>query len=93
MNKEIKPDERLLVISADIGQAAEKQALLTIKNLINLEKNNTLEQYVVKKRPMVISLGSKNAIFTYKNITFYGFIPAIMKKLIEFKTLFRYRNL
>ncbi|MBS3172328.1 FAD-dependent oxidoreductase [Candidatus Woesearchaeota archaeon] len=75
------------------AQAAEKQALLTIKNLINLEKNNTLEKYVVKKRPMVISLGSKNAIFTYKNITFYGFIPAIMKKLIEFKTLFRYRNL
>ena len=26
LNKEIKPDERLLVISADIGQAAEKQA-------------------------------------------------------------------
>ncbi len=26
LNKEIKPDERLLVVSADIGQAAEKQA-------------------------------------------------------------------
>lgn len=26
LNKEIKPDERLLVISADIGQAAQKQA-------------------------------------------------------------------
>ncbi|MEK6934266.1 MAG: signal recognition particle receptor subunit alpha [Nanoarchaeota archaeon] len=26
LNKEIKPDERLLIISADIGQAAEKQA-------------------------------------------------------------------
>ncbi|MBI2498954.1 signal recognition particle protein [Candidatus Woesearchaeota archaeon] len=26
LNKEIKPDERILVISADIGQAAEKQA-------------------------------------------------------------------
>jgi signal recognition particle subunit SRP54 len=32
LNKEIKPDERLLIISADIGQAAQKQAELFHKS-------------------------------------------------------------
>jgi len=72
------------------AQSSEKQALLTIKNIVALEKNKPLSNYKIKQRPIIISLGKNKALFIYKNFIFSGFIPGLMKKVIEYKTLKRY---
>ncbi|MEK6926779.1 MAG: FAD-dependent oxidoreductase [Nanoarchaeota archaeon] len=73
------------------AQGAEKQARAVIKNLLNEINNKSLTEYVSKQRPFVISLGRKKGIFEYKKISWCGWIPALMKKFIEFRTMIRYR--
>ena len=73
------------------AQAAEEYADVIIKNINNLEADRGLITYTPKKRPMVISLGAKNGIFEYKNIVITGFIPAMLKSFLEWKTMRKYR--
>ncbi|NCO11124.1 hypothetical protein CO038_02910 [Candidatus Pacearchaeota archaeon CG_4_9_14_0_2_um_filter_39_13] len=73
------------------AQAAEKQAKVISQNIINLESKKPLLVYSPKKKPMVISLGKYNGIFEYNNIVLTGKIPALIKWLIQFKTLLKYR--
>ena len=73
------------------AQTSKKHAALIVKNIYNLENNRPLEEYISKRRPMVISLGKYNGIFEYKNIVITGFIPAFLKWAIEKSTMWKYR--
>ena len=75
-----------------LAQNAEIHGRLVVKNICNLEEGNELIAYKPEKRIMVMSLGKWDGIYAGKNITFMGIIPAILKSLIEWKTMTRYRQ-
>ncbi|MEM3074603.1 MAG: FAD-dependent oxidoreductase [Candidatus Pacearchaeota archaeon] len=75
------------------AQAAEKQAKIISRNLYALEMKKPLEIYKPVKRPILISLGKYNGIFEYKGIILGGVIPALMKYIVEIKTLIRFRKI
>ncbi|HLD00696.1 MAG TPA: FAD-dependent oxidoreductase [Candidatus Nanoarchaeia archaeon] len=72
------------------AQGAEKQAQVVIDNILRLEHHKPLKKYYSLERPMVISLGKKNGLFLFRNIVLTGVIPALLKKIVEFKTMRRY---
>jgi NADH dehydrogenase FAD-containing subunit len=50
-------------------------------------------RYLPCKRPMVISLGQYDGIFTYYGWTLTGFIPACVKEGIEWKEMLGFQQL
>lgn len=73
------------------AQNAEKQGHVVAENIIRLSQGRGLRKYDSEQRVMVISLGKFNGILTYNGFSFTGIIPGIMKKLIELKTMWRYK--
>ncbi|HLC78090.1 MAG TPA: FAD-dependent oxidoreductase [Candidatus Nanoarchaeia archaeon] len=73
------------------AQGAEDQAQLILKNIKKIEGGKDMREYQSSKKPFVISLGRNKGIFEYRNFTLTGFIPSLMKKAIEWKTMWRYR--
>ena len=73
------------------AQAAEKQAEIVAKNILHHIYKERLERYEQKTKPMVISLGKNNGIFIYKQFVLTGFIPGLLKRIIEWKTMQRYK--
>ncbi len=73
------------------AQNSEEHAKIIIGNIRRLEKNADLKEYKTESRAFVISLGKSNGIFEYGNFSLFGFIPALMKKIIEIKTMWRYK--
>jgi NADH dehydrogenase FAD-containing subunit len=74
------------------AQTAEAHADLVVKNIIRHESNKPMKPYILKKRPMIISLGTYKGIFEYKNIIITGILPALMKWAVERKTMWHYGN-
>ena len=74
------------------AQNAEKQAEVAAKNIFNIEKGKNLEKYLSKPRAMVISLGKWHGILVYKKIVLTGLIPGILKGLIEWKEMGKYKR-
>lgn len=74
------------------AQNAEKQAEVVVRNIYHLEKKQPLESYHSKPRVMVISLGKWKGILVYKNFVLTGIIPGLLKRLIEWKTMRKYRR-
>jgi len=74
------------------AQSAEKQAEIVCHNILALEKKEQLQEYLSTARPMVISLGKWHGIFVYKNFVLTGIIPSFLKRIIEWKTMRRYRK-
>ena len=74
------------------AQNAERQADIVIKNIQRDIKGIPLTKYLTKKRVSVISLGRTNGIIEYGDVTITGIIPAILKKIIEIKTMIKYKN-
>lgn len=74
------------------AQAAEKQAEIVAKNILHHIYKERLERYEQKTKPMVISLGKNDGIFIYKQFVLTGFIPGLLKRIIEQKTMMRYRS-
>ncbi len=74
-----------------LAQVSEKHANVIIHNIKAMEKKKPLKHYEPKKRPEVISLGPRYAVFQYKNIIISGIIPAIIKKCIEWKGILPYK--
>lgn len=74
------------------AQNAEKQAEVVVKNIFNIEKGKNLEKYLSKPRIMVISLGKWHGILVYKDFVLTGLIPGILKGLIEWKEMFKYKK-
>ncbi|MBI4152404.1 FAD-dependent oxidoreductase [Candidatus Woesearchaeota archaeon] len=73
------------------AQAAEKQAEVVIDNIRALAAGRKLREYASKARPMVISLGKWKGILVYRQFVWTGFFPGLLKRLIEWKTMHRYR--
>ena len=71
------------------AQNAERQAKVIAHNILALEKNKKLRAYEPRTGPLVISLGRYNGIFVYKNITFTGVIPGLLKSFIEFREMYK----
>jgi apoptosis-inducing factor 2 len=71
------------------AQVAELQAKVVVNNILNLEKQKQLNKYFHEEKPLVISLGKKHGILTYKKISYFGLIPGILKSLIEIKAMRR----
>ncbi len=74
------------------AQNAEKQAEIVVRNIYRAEKGEPLEEYRSTPRVMVISLGEWDGMMVYKNFVLTGFIPGLLKQLIEWKTMRRYRS-
>ncbi len=72
------------------AQNAEAHAHLITRNLLAIEYDRKTRTYQSKPRVMVISLGKKRGILTYKNFVLTGFIPSILKSIVEKKTMMRY---
>ena len=73
------------------AQNAEEQAKIVIQNIHNMEQHTPLVPYQSKERMMVVSLGPRQGILTYKKWAWKGFIPGLLKHAIEWKTMQRYR--
>ena len=65
------------------AQNAENHAKVVVHNIKALENKRKLKKYSPSKRPYLISLGKKKAIFEYKNFVWAGLIPALMKDYVE----------
>ncbi len=50
-------------------------------------------RYLPCKRPMVISLGKYDGVFTYLGWTLTGLIPACLKEAIEWKEMLGFQQL
>ncbi len=79
------------ILEEKIAQTAEKQAKIVINNILNIESNNSLESYKSKKRPMLISLGKYDGIIEHNSLVLTGIIPAVIKRLVEFKSMWKRR--
>lgn len=73
------------------AQSAEKQAMVVVENIYHLEHGESLVDYDPTKKPMVISLGKWCGIFEWGRFTWCGVFPGILKILVEWKTMLRYR--
>ncbi len=69
------------------AQNAIRQSNIAVKNIINIEKNNSLKIYISKKTPQLITLGHDKGIFEYKNIVIKGKIPIWIKNFVEKKEM------
>lgn len=65
------------------AQNAERQASLIVSNICALEKSEEMQEYVSKQTPMIISLGKWRGIYHHGSFVMRGFIPAVMKMLVE----------
>ena len=73
------------------AQSAEKQAFVAVQNIFALEKGEKLYSYHTLPKVMVISLGRFDCILIYKNLTLTGILPALLKGVVEWKTMIHYR--
>lgn len=74
-----------------LAQNAEDHAKVIVKNIDRLEKHQELVEYKNEPRVMVISLGKYNGILTYKNFVLIGIIPGLLKSIIEWMIMQRYK--
>jgi len=83
--------EKKIFVAGDVNdinmektaQNAKLQAKIVVKNIRAIEEGRELESYNKKKTPLVISLGRYNGIYCHGKFVISGFIPAIMKAVIE----------
>jgi len=66
-----------------LAQNAEAHGKIIARNIILIESKNKLKKYMAKKRMILISLGKSKGIVEYKNMSFMGIVPLIMKNIIE----------
>ena len=69
------------------AQNAERQGRIVARNICALKNKETLNEYSEKRTPMVISLGKYSGIFDNGKFVLTGFIPGIMKWMIERKKM------
>ncbi len=82
------PEEKL-------AQNAEKHAEVVVKNILRLERGGKrpLCSYRSSARPVLISLGKLDGILIYAGWTLTGFIPAVMKEVVEWKVMVRTKSI
>ncbi len=79
------------IIEEKTAQNAKMQAKIIVQNILHSDKKKQLVNYVPKPRIMVLSLGKKCGILTYKNKVITGIIPGILKSLIEWTEMLQYK--
>lgn len=76
------------------AQNADRHARIIVHNLrALLGKKNKMVKHKPRSGPLVISLGDWNGIFVFKNFVLKGFIPGLMKHIIEKVLLFQIKYL
>ncbi|GAM18659.1 hypothetical protein SAMD00019534_018340 [Acytostelium subglobosum LB1] len=74
-----------------LAQTAESTASVVVQNIYAMEsRKEKLTQYKSSAKPVLISLGKYCSIFVYKGWVLTGFIPALLKEAVEWKTMIRY---
>lgn len=79
-----------------LAQNAEIHARLAARNVlaaIDAETSGetaSLVTYTSRERMVVISLGPYDGVFLWGPVCLTGFIPAVLKEAVEWKTLCRY---
>src|SRR3989344_306649 len=71
------------------AQNAEAQAKIVVQNIICLEREKSLKEYLSRKRILVISLGEKRGIICFRWFSLFGRTAAILKRLIQWKTMIK----
>lgn len=79
------------IVEEKTAQNAEKHGELVAQNILASINSEKMNKYSTKKRIMVISLGKNSGIIEYKNFVLGGWIPALLKRLIEWKVMNRFR--
>lgn len=74
------------------AQNALHQAKVVVKNILAAENGGKLKKYDGKETPLVLSLGRYGGLFLWNRFVLTGFLPAIMKYLIEKKEILRIRD-
>jgi len=105
-NKQLKVDSCLrlegspnIFVAGDVtaimeektAQNAEEHGKAIVRNIRFAEKGKALVPYASTPRIMVMSLGPWNGIIMYKNFAMGGFFPAILKLLVEWMWMRKYR--
>lgn len=62
---------------------ADRHGSIISENILRSYKQKSLIIYKPRREPMIISLGNWNAIFTYPPFLIPGFLPAIIKLVVE----------
>ena len=65
------------------AQNAERHAKIIAKNIISTINKKILTSHKPRSGPLVISLGDKYGILSFKNFVFCGRIPGLLKHFIE----------
>ncbi|EAL64296.1 hypothetical protein DDB_G0286241 [Dictyostelium discoideum AX4] len=75
-----------------LAQTAECTASIVVNNINAMESRceHKMQSYKPFAKPVLISLGKYSAIFVYKDYSITGFLPALLKQAVEFKTMVRY---
>ena len=63
--------------------SAEQHAQVISENILRALRQKPLRRYTPRRKPMIISLGNWDGILTYPPLLLMGFIPAIIKLLVE----------
>jgi len=74
-----------------LAQTAEIHSNLVVQNIKRMENKKELVRYKSSPKAMLISIGKKKGILNYKKFTLTGFIPAILKTFVEWKSMRKYR--
>ena len=74
------------------AQNAERAACVIVENLRRkLREEKELKKYENKSRVMITSLGKWRGILTYKNMTLTGIVPGLLKSVVEWKSMRKFR--
>ncbi|KAF2074220.1 hypothetical protein CYY_004466 [Polysphondylium violaceum] len=75
-----------------LAQTAECTASIVVNNINALEtrSEHKFKSYRPFSKPVLVSLGKYCGIFVYKNMAVTGFLPAMLKEAVEYKTMVRY---
>lgn len=71
------------IVEEKTAQTAEKHGDVVAHNILSTIAGRELKQYSPKKRMMVISLGKDRGVIEYKGFVWRGWIPALLKSMIE----------
>jgi len=65
------------------GHNADRHARLIYQNIIRHSRGKRLSKYQKREFPLVISLGRRNGILTFRSFSMVGPLPAIAKYILE----------
>jgi apoptosis-inducing factor 2 len=80
------------IMEEKMAYNSEEHAVVIVDNIIALENGRKLQNYMVGKKMMIISLGKYDGVFELGDKVLTGFIPGLLKKIVELKSMISYRS-